>query len=387
MRVAVVLALCVGGLGGVGLTPGPSVAPSEKERIKSLPADERQWLTEFVAPIITPEEKQIFLTLAEPYQRDGFRRSFWERREREGLIAPLGPGYRDRYEELWKLAVTRYDGWRRDAGRALIRWGEPDEILTPDCPGETVFYGLEVWTYRFLGKSGRGTMKLIFFRKFFNGPFNLWSLDIGNRGVFVSGQVCRLSFEELGRKDCRVDFNDHCAAGMCDQRCEVYRAYVEIKARQGTPLGGLMETSKIFEPLPVPLEGLDREKTRWAITSDPNAKLIHVEGPSMGLPTPTVTALPVLSSQPPRRLSPKEVQDRIAALSQKDREFLEFARPLIGEDELQRFLLMSSGDREAFIRAFWKREMGPRDLVPTRPERTPRPPGLGISSRPTPTPR
>jgi GWxTD domain-containing protein len=380
-------ALCVGGIGILGLRAGAPPAPSEKEQVKALPPDERQWLAEFVAPIITPEEKQIFLTLTEPYQRDGFRRSFWERREREGLTAPLGPGYRERYEELWKLAVTRYDGWRRDAGRALIRWGEPDEILIPDCPGETVFYGLEVWSYRFLGNSGRGSMKLIFFRKFFNGPFNLWSLDIGNRGVFASGQVCRLSFEELGRRDCNPDLKDKCAAGMCEQRCEVYRAYVEIKRRQGTPLGGMMETAVIFEPLPVPLEGLDREKTRWAITSDPKARLIHVEGPSMGpSPTPTVVAIPNSSSRTVT-LSPKEVEERIEALPQKDREFLNFARPLMRVDELNRFLQMPSEERDAFVREFWEREMGPRDWVPPRSRPTPRPTSIGLTSRSTPTPR
>jgi GWxTD domain-containing protein len=387
MNAAMVLLAVWVGLGTLALTAGPPSAPSEKERIKSLPPEERQWLTEFVAPIITPEEKQILLTLTEPYQRDGFRRSFWERREREGLIAPLGPGYRDRYEELWKLAVTRYDGWRRDAGRALIRWGEPDEILTPDCPGETVFYGLEVWTYRFLGASGRRSMKLIFFRKFFNGPFHLWSLDIGNTGVFADGQECRRSFKDLLQGDCNIDVKERCAAGMCEKRCEVYRAYAEIKAQQGTPLGGMMETARIFEPEPVPLEGLDREKTRWAITSDPNARRIHVEGPSTGIPTPTVTARPTPSSEPPRSFSPKEVQQRIEALSQKHREFLNFARPLMLDHELQQFLLMSDEERDAFIRVFWEREMGPRDRIPPRPERTPPPPGAEIPSRPTPTPR
>jgi len=77
--------------------PGPAAKPrppSESERIKALPDEERQWLTEFVAPIILDEEKKSFLDLEAPYQREVFKREFWERRELPDLPSPLGPGYR-----------------------------------------------------------------------------------------------------------------------------------------------------------------------------------------------------------------------------------------------------------------------------------------------------
>src|SRR5215813_14862519 len=78
--------------------------PSDSDRIKALPEADRHWLPEFVAPILLPEEKKTFLELTEPYQREAFKLDFWMRRERPDLPQPLGPGERERYEELWRLA-------------------------------------------------------------------------------------------------------------------------------------------------------------------------------------------------------------------------------------------------------------------------------------------
>ena len=96
--------------------------------LRALPEEDRRWLTELVEPIILPDEKRLFLELTEPYQREQFREEFWQRRELPGLPPPLGPGYRHRYEELRELADREYDGWREDAGRMVLRWGEPAAI-------------------------------------------------------------------------------------------------------------------------------------------------------------------------------------------------------------------------------------------------------------------
>src|SRR5262252_5213283 len=75
-------------------TPAPSVsapaasAPrhvsqlSKKEaeaRFQALPAEERQWL-DYVAPIIYPDERNLFLQL-EAHQYETFKKDFWARRE------------------------------------------------------------------------------------------------------------------------------------------------------------------------------------------------------------------------------------------------------------------------------------------------------------------
>src|SRR5690242_5978522 len=73
----------------------------KSERIKALPEEERKWLTDYVAPIILPEEENLFLQLTEARQREVFKIEFWQRRERDGLPPPLGPGYQKRYEHFW----------------------------------------------------------------------------------------------------------------------------------------------------------------------------------------------------------------------------------------------------------------------------------------------
>jgi GWxTD domain-containing protein len=326
--------------------------PSETDLIRALPEEERQWLTEFVASIILPEERKVFLELAEPYQREAFKLDFWARRERSDLPPPLGPRYRERYEEVWKLADEAYGGWRNDAGRILLRWGEPAEILKPTCGGEEVFNGLEVWTYNNLGYSGRGSARNIFYRRFINGPYWLWSLNDRNSDIFRQNS-CRRSFPAL-RKDCMPAAVDQCAT--CEDRCRVYKAYLEIRDRQGSPLGAMTEQARLLEPAKVSTEGLERQKDRWATTSNPNAKIIRVEGPSSSAaalaPSPTPTRL--TPSAPAHRLSTAEVRERIEQLEPKYREWLDLATPLISDEDLSLFLQLSPHEKDEFIRKFWK---------------------------------
>ena len=134
---------------------------SKKQRIAALPEEERKWLTDFVAPIIQPEEEKLFLQLTEPHQREIFKEAFWARREQQNLPPPMGPGYRHRYEELRRLADEKYDGWRNDAGRMVIAHGEPAGIDELNECGD-MMRNLEVWTYTGLGGSGRGQSQHLF---------------------------------------------------------------------------------------------------------------------------------------------------------------------------------------------------------------------------------
>jgi GWxTD domain-containing protein len=330
----------------------PVKPPTEADRIKALPDEERQWLTEFVAAILLPEEKTVFLELTEPYQREAFKLDFWSRREKPGLPQPLGPGYRERYEQLWRLAEEKYDGWRKDAGRMLLRWGEPAEILQPKCGGEDVFRDLEVWTYNNLGWSGRQTAKYIFYRPFiFSSPRRLWTLNDRETDVFTQN-ACRRSFADL-RPDCGSG-TPRCPP--CEDRCQVYKAYLEILARQGSPLGAAMEYAHVFEPFKVSTEGLDRQKDRWATTSNPKAKTIHVEGPSSSgwIETPSPTPVAATTPEPPHSLSPDEIRDRIRQLEPKYREWLDLARPLLTDEELSLFLQLPTKEKDGFIQKFWK---------------------------------
>jgi GWxTD domain-containing protein len=337
--------------------PKPAAAkkpPSESARIKDLPEDERQWLTEFVAVIILEEEKKTFLDLAASYQRDVFKEDFWQRRERPGLPIPLGPGYRYRYQELWDLANAKYDGWREDAGRLVLRWGEPAAILTPRCGGSEVLRDVEVWTYNNVGPNGRSTVRYIFYRPYPSGPRKLWSLLDSDEHVFYPNSCKRLNFESLRRYDCAQDPRDPCP--QCDDRCDVYKAYNEIRARQGNGAGAMIEQAAVFKPPEVSTEGLERLRNRWATTSDPGAKTIGVEGPSSGAPRDAPGAsTPSPTPEPHHKLSADEIRERILRLERKYKQFLDMAGPLLTELDLSDFLQLTPGEKDKFIRAFWKR--------------------------------
>ena len=336
-------------------TPKPAAAkkpPSESARIKDLPDEERQWLTEFVAVIILEDEKKTFLDLAASYQREVFKEDFWQRREQVGLPAPLGPGYRYRYQELWELANSKYDGWREDAGRMVLRWGEPAAILKPRCVGPDVLRDVEVWTYNNVGPNGRSTMRYIFYRPYSSGPRKLWSLVESEENAFYPAS-CRRNFQAL-YSDCSFNALDRCAP--CDERCEVYRAYVEIRARQGSGAGGAIEMVMVFKPPEVTTEGLERLRNRWATTSDPRAKTIGVEGPSSGAPRDASSAsTPSPTPEPRHKLTAEEIRERILRLERKYKQFLDMAGPLLTEADLSDFLHLTSGEKDKFIRAFWKR--------------------------------
>src|SRR5689334_19252553 len=141
--VASVLAL-PGAVPAAALT---DLTPAQRaERIKALPAEDRKWVEDTVAPIILPEEVQVFLQLTEPAQRERFKNAFWARREQPTLQPPLGPGYRTRYEHLREIAASDFDGLQQEAGKLVVRQGEPDSIQNfTDC--NELFKWVELWTY------------------------------------------------------------------------------------------------------------------------------------------------------------------------------------------------------------------------------------------------
>ncbi len=335
--------------------PKPDAAkkpPSESARIKDLPDEERQWLTEFVAVIILDDEKKTFLDLAASYQREVFKEDFWQRREQPGLPIPLGPGYRYRYQELWELANSKYDSWREDAGRMVLRWGEPAAILTPRCAGNDILRDVEVWTYNNLGPNGRTTQRYIFYRPNPGLPRKLWTLIDDDRHLFYPSS-CRPNLESL-RWDCVLNPADRCLT--CEDRCDVYKAYIEIRARQGSGAGAMIEQAAIFKPPEVSTEGLERLRNRWATTSNPGAKEIGVEGPSSGAPrVASSVSTPSPTPEPRHKLSADEIRERILRLERKYKQFLDMAGPLLTEADLSDFLQLTPGEKDKFIRAFWKR--------------------------------
>jgi Ca-activated chloride channel family protein len=325
----------------------PAKPKSRSELIKALPEEDRKWLTQYVAPIILPEEEKVFLELTEPHERDRFKEQFWARREREGLPPPMGPGYRSRYDELRHLADDVYDGWQHDAGRMVIRYGEPADLHKVEC--DNVFRGVEIWTYP--GTGMNRTHRYLFYRPSGIGNRRLWDASVPESEVFVPGSCA--TFAGL-ITSCQ---NVPGCGGSCTDSCEVYRVYTEIKAREGRGLGGLSDAARLLAPPPVSTEGVEQIKNTSPTAVNPQAKGLTVAGPGSTVPSSAATGgQPTTAAPVKRKLSNKEIKEAIARLPQKYKDFLQLVELIITDEEKQVFLQITEDyERDKFIEDFWKR--------------------------------
>src|SRR5712692_3194449 len=152
-----------------GTTPSPTKKPDKetkrkmKRTLKELDNAYRQWLTEDVTYIISPEERNAFLQLDTNEEREQFIEAFWLRRSSN----PDLPDNDFKEEHYRRIAYTNehfasgIPGWKTDRGRMYIMWGKPDEIEshptggTYDRPmeeggGSTSTYPWETWRWRYL---------------------------------------------------------------------------------------------------------------------------------------------------------------------------------------------------------------------------------------------
>src|SRR6267142_756559 len=134
-----------------------------KRTLKELDSSYRQWLTEDVTYIISPEERNAFLQLDTNEEREQFIEQFWLRRSSNPDL-PENDFKEEHYRRI-AYANEHYasgiPGWKTDRGRMYIMWGPADEIDshptggTYDRPmdeggGSTTTYPWETWRYRYL---------------------------------------------------------------------------------------------------------------------------------------------------------------------------------------------------------------------------------------------
>ena len=349
---------------------------SDADRLRALPEEDRTWLTQYVAPIILPEEKSVFLKLTEPRQREVFKEEFWKRRERDGLTPPLGPGYRGRYEDLRRLAETQYDHWPNDAARMVIAHGEPSSVDKLEMCRRT-FRDLEIWTYNQFG--GRQPRRYFFYKQTAAEPRRMWNVGTPDSEVF-SPESCRKSFSEL-QFDCdrppeqNLKDKDKCGGGsVCKDACEIWQLWDEIAHRQGSANGGAVESAQLLAAPTVSLEGLDGILQSSATASDSNAKPISATtdaAASGAPPLPVNTAASADKATPAsaksssqggatpaaQKVIPVSEKERVTQLPPEERKWLdEFVAPIILPEERKAFLeLTEPYQREAFKLDFWAR--------------------------------
>lgn len=135
----------------------------------------RQWL-DLVDYIITPDERRIFLDLANDRDREAFISIFWNQRD-PSRGTPENE-FRDEHVRRFEYANRYYGftsplpGWKTDRGRIHILLGPPadrNEVFN------SYLYPIEIWEY--YGEPGKGlpTMfHVVFYRKGGAGDFKLY---------------------------------------------------------------------------------------------------------------------------------------------------------------------------------------------------------------------
>ena len=171
-----------------GWSQQPAPPPAKSDRV--LLQEEAQdyfgkWLKQDVVYIITDEEEDVFLRLANDDERERFIEQFWRRRDSDPRTA-----INEFKEEHYRRIAYANDhffsakaGWRTDRGRTYILWGPPDdremrpsggryERLIYEGGGTTTTYPFERWLYRhipgigsdieleFVDQSGTGEYRL-----------------------------------------------------------------------------------------------------------------------------------------------------------------------------------------------------------------------------------
>lgn len=157
-----------------GENPPPAPQKLDKEHKKKLKRAEKelegpykQWLSEDVIYIISPEERSAFLQLETNEEREQFIEQFWLRRSSN----PDLPDNDFKEEHYRRIAYANehyasgIPGWKTDRGHMYIVWGPPDEVEshptggTYDRPmeeggGSTTTYPWEKWRWRYIADIG-----------------------------------------------------------------------------------------------------------------------------------------------------------------------------------------------------------------------------------------
>jgi Ca-activated chloride channel homolog len=162
----------------------------------------RNFLEE-VAILITPKEREAFLSLQKEYQRNAFIRRFWQVRD----PYPETPGneLELRWEDRVQVAREKYPNLAEDRARMLLVFGEAEKVMKSRC---SAVLPLELWYY-----SGTERIKGAFVVAFFqpqgsvNGPYRLWHPSEGVSVLLPPEQRLRGagSLEEIA---------DECADGQ-----------------------------------------------------------------------------------------------------------------------------------------------------------------------------
>src|SRR5713226_4621005 len=182
-----------------------------KKSLKELEGPYKQWLSEDVIYIISPEERSAFLQLETNEEREQFIEQFWLRRSSN----PDLPDNDFKEEHYRRIAYANehyasgIPGWKTDRGHMYIVWGPPDEVETHptggtyDRPmeeggGSTSTYPWETWRWRYLEGMGEQNVIMEFVDPTSTGEYRL-TMDPSEKDALLHVPGAGLSqLEQMG---------------------------------------------------------------------------------------------------------------------------------------------------------------------------------------------
>ena len=173
-----------------------------KER--DLPPKFRDWL-KLVSYIIRPEEKDVFMQLANDREREIFIQTFWKQRD----PTPGTPEneYREEHIKRFDYANEYYrrgsprEGWMTDMGRFHIILGSPVSVERFD--NQKGLYPVQVWYYYGEREKGLPThFGIVFFKRGGAGEYRLYdALSDGPATLMIEGrELDPFAYQEIYEK-------------------------------------------------------------------------------------------------------------------------------------------------------------------------------------------
>lgn len=178
----------------LALAPGLS-AGQTKVKEKDLAPQFQEWLN-LTAYLILPAEKDVFLSLANDWEREAFINAFWK--QRDPTPATAQNEYKDeilkrfRHVNMTFHRGTSRPGWMTDMGRIYMILGPPANIERFETV--SALYPAQVWYYYGDAAKNLPTSFAIVFAQIRGGEFRLYnpvsdgpgSLIIDTKGIDLS---------------------------------------------------------------------------------------------------------------------------------------------------------------------------------------------------------
>jgi GWxTD domain-containing protein len=174
----------------LGLSLGASVVGAQK-KLKDLAPKYRDWLEREVVYIISDEERQLFLRLANDVDRDKFIEQFWLARD----PTPGTPQneFKDEHYKRIEYANQHFsgewatEGWRTDRGKIWIILGSPQSRQFHTSGGQ--IYPMELWFYASREPSLPPFFYVLFYQRYGASDYRLYSpyLDGPDKLVRAAG--------------------------------------------------------------------------------------------------------------------------------------------------------------------------------------------------------